>query len=520
MAASMTPAFGLPILHEGAHLLASLPDRLPVGVCAFDAAGRVLLANLLAREWLGPACVQGSHRQRLVASLPETCADLASLAIGARIVVTVGPRLLEVASQHAGQGVQWWIISDVSAELRLRAQLAEEACFLAHSHEAFLMLDLKGHVRYANQFAERERGFASNGLVGLHLAALERPCSTSYQDARTQGVDEVALRLAQLVAEGGTYRYHAFHRRADGGELPVEATLRPHRMSHETVVLLSARDDSRRVMHLQALLQAKGEAETANRAKSAFLAITSHELRTPLTGIIGFCELLGLEVGSAPPAVAESCQKYLKLITESSHSLLTIINDVVDLAKIEARTLEVKPVSSDLERILDQQTELWSPRAAAKGLDLRRLRSQGSPGRITTDPHRVGQILGNLLSNAVKFTERGRIELGCEYHGETVELGVADTGPGVPEEERDRIFNAFWQAADHHTRSQGGSGLGLYICKSLADLLGGRIWLERSGPAGSVFKLRLPRATTVRASGRLMKSDQWIKTAKGFEPLR
>jgi signal transduction histidine kinase len=126
--------------------------------------------------------------------------------------------------------------------------------------------------------------------------------------------------------------------------------------------------------------------------------------------------------------------------------------------------------------------------------------------------------LDNLLSNAVKFTERGRIELSADYLDDAVELTIADTGPGIPEDIRDRLFKAFWQAADHHTRATGGNGLGLYICKSLGELMGGRVWLHLATTGGSVFKIRLPKIAAVRPSGRLMKSDVWLHSPTGISP--
>ena len=496
--------------------LAALCEFALCGMVAFDYRDRLSYANQLAREWLGTTLVGGATRREIVELLDPSNAELARLRADQRMVVVVGSRLIEVTVRALPDGLAWHLM-DSSAELRLRSQLAEEASFLAHSNEAFLVLDTSGTVRYANQFAERERGHPTNAMVGLNLLALERPCNPSYQDVRVLSADELRRRLETLVQEGGQLRYNAWHKRADGGELPVEVTLRPHRMSQENVILMSARDDSRRLMHLQALMQAKVEAETANRAKSAFLAITSHELRTPLTGIIGFCDLLQLEIASAPPALAESSQCYLKLITESSHSLLMIINDIVDLAKIESRTLEIRTASVDIEHQLAITERLWSERAAEKGIELVRRPTIGTGGRVQADAQRVRQMLDNLLSNAVKFTERGRIEIGLEYATDHLEITVADTGCGVPEEFRERLFKAFWQAADHHTRSSGGNGLGLYICKSLADLMGGKVWLHLSTSAGSVFKLRIPKVAAVRPSGRLMKSDVWLRTANGLE---
>ena len=495
---------------------AALCEMALCGMAVFDQRDRLSYANTLAREWFGNALVGGATRDEVVTLLDPSNAELARLGPNQKMVVVAGSRLIEVTVRALPDGLAWHL-QDSSAELRLRAQLAEEASFLAHSNEAFMIVDGHGTVRYANQYAERERGYPTNGMVGLNLLTLERQCNPSYQEVKIVSGDELNRRLAVLIHDGGQLRYNAWHRRADGGELPVEVSLRPHRMSQEMVILLTARDDSRRLMHLQALMQAKVEAETANRAKSAFLAITSHELRTPLTGIIGFCDLLQMEIASAPPVIAENSQSYLRLITESSQSLLMIINDIVDLAKIESRTLEIRPASVDVDHQLAITERLWAERAAAKGIELIRRPVVGTPVRIATDAQRLRQMLDNLVSNAVKFTDRGRIELGLEYLTEHIEITVADTGCGIADDVRDRLFQAFWQAADHHTRTTGGNGLGLYICKSLADLMGGKAWLHLSTKGGSIFKLRLPKVAAIRASGRLMKSDVWLLTANSLE---
>jgi PAS domain S-box-containing protein len=492
----------------------AISELLPSGIVVFGADGRMRLANPMAGALLGRSPEPGELRAHWVARLDPSCGQLAHLGSGGTVVVVAGGRLVEVGAREH-RGGMLWTIQDRSSELRLRAQLTEQASMVAHSHEAFMVIDQQGYIRYANRFCETERGFDAHGLVGRNLAQIERPCGPGFDDARDQSPEELRARLQQVLKNDEPSTYNAWHRRRDGNELPVEATLRPHRVSQETVLLLAARDDSRRLMHLQALTQAKAEAEAANRAKSAFLAVTSHELRTPLTGIIGFCDLLQLDFAGGP----EESQRHLKLISESSHHLLAIINDIVDLSKIEARTLEIRTSAVDPEEAVDLAAQLWRRRAETKGIAVVRKPSVGSGGgTITTDPQRLRQLLDNLMSNAVKFTEKGRVELSLEHRHDGIEITIADTGIGVPERAGERIFQAFWQVADHHTRSAGGNGLGLYICKNLAELMGGRVWLHGSSSAGSVFKVRLPLSCAMK-NARLMKSDVWLHSPKGMEPV-
>lgn len=502
-----------------------LAERLPIGICAFGPDDRLLFANAVVRRLFDSPMPRDEARKALVVRLGESCAGLATLKPGQRMVVPVSGKLLEVEAQEGTAGGLLWLVNDNSAELRLRAQLAEEASFLAHSHEAFMVVDLNGVIRYANEFCERERNHDAGGMVGLNLADQEKICDVTYQNREPVAISDLRKRLAEVV-KTGMLRYNAWHlHRRSGehsgehrGEHGVEVAMRPHRLSNELVILVTAHDDSRRLMHLQALSQAKAEAESASRAKSAFLAITSHELRTPLTGIIGFCELLQLEKSDGNPQTL----KYLQLISDSSQSLLAIINDILDFSRIESRTLDIRPVKVDPEQVLDLVSRSWKERAGVRGLKFTRLATKGAPTGCTCDPLRLRQMLDNLLSNAVKFTEKGKIEVRLEYQAETIEFTISDSGCGIGEGQRDNLFKAFWQAADATTRAAGGAGLGLYISRQLAELLGGSVWLHSSSPNGSVFKLSLPQICLTGGNARIRTSGVWTsvpRAGEGAKPI-
>jgi PAS domain S-box-containing protein len=499
-----------------ARSVVNLPDditeRIPVGMCVFTQDDRLAYANGLVRRFFDCPVPLGEARKALVVRLGESCAGLTALKPGQKMVVAIGGRLLEVEAQEGADGGLLWLVLDHSAELRLRAQMAEEASFLAHSHEAFMVIDSAGLIRYANEFCERERGYQPGELVGRNLADLEKRCDATYHNVEPLATGDLRNRLAEVMKKG-VYRYNAWHLHANGGEHPVEVGMRPHRLSNELVVLVTAHDDSRRLMHLQALAQAKAEAESANRAKSAFMAITSHELRTPLTGIIGFCELLQLEQGDGSPQT----QKFLQLISDSSHTLLAIINDILDFSRIESRTLDIRPVKVDPEQVLDLVARSWKERAGVRGLKFVRLSTKGTPTGCVCDPLRLRQMLENLIGNAVKFTEKGKVDVRLEYQDETIEFTISDTGCGITEEEQANLFQSFWQAADATTRAAGGAGLGLYICRQLAEMLGGTVWLHASSPNGSVFKLRLPQVCSGRYNARVRTSGVWAKTPRPGE---
>lgn len=466
-----------------------LIHRLPLGILIFDGHGMLVSANQAAERLLGHILDLGTTQATIIQRLGPGGAGLTRLVPGQKVVVLSGSLLLEVEAQRLDGGTLLWLVDDKSEELRLRSQLAEQASLLAHGNEAFLVVDQEGLVRYANHVFERDMRADPGALVGQPLLDFQRGTSDTYEDGQPVPQEDLRARMAELFTTGGPLRYNAWQRRADGTEYPVEVSMRPYRMSQEPVLLTTVRDESRRLQHVQDLMAAKAVAEAANRSKSAFLAITSHELRTPLTSIIGFCDLLLLEYGDKPGDLAH----YLKLISESSRSLLRIINDILDLSKIEAKTLEVRVEPVDPDRLLDLLAELWQQRASVKSLRLVRVPSTGAARPFYSDPLRLRQVLDNLLNNAVKFTRQGSIELRLEHHTEDLVFSVVDTGSGIPEKEQAQLFQPFWQLAEATTRREGGTGLGLYICRQIAMLLGGTIWLAKSDGTGTTFKLRLPR---------------------------
>jgi signal transduction histidine kinase len=231
----------------------------------------------------------------------------------------------------------------------------------------------------------------------------------------------------------------------------------------------------------------------ASRLKSEFLANTSHELRTPLTAILGFLRLI--MDGSVGDPVKQ--KEFLKIAHESAENLLNIINDVLDLAKIEAGRLEVHFAPVPARTVLEETRTLFKHQMKSKGLNFQ-VRGTDSKLVIWTDPDRTAQILTNLLSNAIKFTNSGgSITIDCQRSAEGVLFTVQDTGVGIPKEELDKIFSSFYQVDGSTTRQQGGTGLGLTISRRLAELIGGTLVLESEGPGhGVTAKLVLGEFTT------------------------
>ena len=234
------------------------------------------------------------------------------------------------------------------------------------------------------------------------------------------------------------------------------------------------------------LIQEKENAQKANIAKSEFLANMSHELRTPLNGVIGFSELL---VKSSLPDVQN---QYAKAINTSANILFAVINDILDFSKIESNKLELEYVKTDIVKILEQSVDIIKFSGDKKGLEILLDIPQNLPRYIKTDPIRLTQILANLLGNAVKFTKKGEIELKVEYiNGEnnkgTVKFLVRDTGIGISEEQKKKLFKAFSQADSSTTRKFGGTGLGLIISDLIAIKMGGKINFNSEENKGTTF---------------------------------
>ena len=236
------------------------------------------------------------------------------------------------------------------------------------------------------------------------------------------------------------------------------------------------------------LLEAKEAAENADQLKSAFLATMSHELRTPLNSIIGFTGIL-LQQMAGP--LNEEQTKQLGIVRDSARHLLALINDVLDISKIEAGQLDLVSESLDLRASIGKVADIVRPLAAKKGLDLT-VDVAPAIGGWTGDARRIEQILLNLLNNAVKFTERGHVALRAAIADDRLRIAVADTGIGIAPENAERIFLPFRQVDSGLARRHEGTGLGLAICRRLAELLGGTVVVQSHPGQGSVFTLDLP----------------------------
>jgi PAS domain S-box-containing protein len=239
------------------------------------------------------------------------------------------------------------------------------------------------------------------------------------------------------------------------------------------------------------LIKAKERAEESDRLKSAFLANMSHEIRTPMNGILGFADLL-----KEPDLSGEKQQEYIGIIEKSGARMLNIINDIIDISKIEAGLIQLDITASDINKQIEYICNFFKPEVKAKGMKI----SYSTPltaneSTITTDREKVYAILTNLVKNAIKYTNQGSIEFGYDKKGGYLEFFVKDTGIGIPKGRQEAIFERFIQADISDKMANQGAGLGLAITKAYVEMLGGNIWVESEEGIGSVFYFTLPYIT-------------------------
>jgi len=276
--------------------------------------------------------------------------------------------------------------------------------------------------------------------------------------------------------------------RADGSRIWVSESVRVFRNPKGEPVLFEgvAIDITTRRETARTLQAAKDAADVANRAKSQFLASMSHELRTPLNGILGYTQILRRD-----PALTEKQNDGLSIIHQSADHLLAVINDVLDLAKIEARKLELHPAEFDLHEFVDGVQAFFQPRAREKNLLLETAFSPDLPRVVIGDAQRLRQVAFNLLSNAVKFTNRGGVVFSAEKNGGNIRFTVSDTGPGIAPEDQTRLFEPFSQIGDYKRHAEG-TGLGLNVSRGIVEQMGGSLLLESRPGWGSRFWFEVP----------------------------
>jgi two-component system sensor histidine kinase/response regulator len=353
--------------------------------------------------------------------------------------------------------------------------------------DAVVSMDLDGRISGWNSQAERTFGWTAEEAIGRRVSETIIP--PRLRDAHEEGLRQFRATGASEILNK-RIELTAINRQ--GEEFAAELSISPIQSGDTTTFCAFVRDINERLSAAEALCRAKDAAEAANRAKSAFLAHMSHEIRTPLNGILGFADVL-LKMG-ADASEAER-RDYHETINHSGRHLLELIDDILDLSKIESGQMEVEMVRCEPHKVVAQAISILRVRAQEKGINLEYRWDSPAPHTILTDPSRFRQLLMNLIGNAIKFTDRGAVEVVARLNENGVAprlaIDVIDSGIGIASDSLERIFEPFTQADQSITRRFGGTGLGLAISRQISLLLGGGLNVESEPGRGSRFTVEI-----------------------------
>ena len=359
---------------------------------------------------------------------------------------------------------------------RLRDQQFYTRSLIESNIDALMTTDPQGIITDVNKQMEALTGCTRDELIGA-------PFKNYFTDPERA---EAGIKL--MLSEKKVTDYELTARTRDGKETVVSynATTFYDRDRRLQGVFAAARDVTERKRLDHALEEAKVSAEDANSAKSDFLARMSHEIRTPMNAIIGMADLLW------ETSLASEQREYVRIFRKAGSQLLDLINDILDLSKVESGHLTLESIEFDLAELLDKTLEMMALRAHEKGLELALRIAPEIPAVLVGDPARLRQVLINLVGNAIKFTETGEVIVRVERDPEdgaagSLRFAVCDTGIGIPDDTRELIFAPYSQVDTSTTRRFGGTGLGLAISRHVVELMQGRIWVESRMGAGSKF---------------------------------
>lgn len=356
--------------------------------------------------------------------------------------------------------------------------------------DAIVIVDRGGRIAFVNSQTEKLFGYDRSELLGRNVDILMPDRFRGEQAGRSNPfLDESGVRPIDAA-----FDLHGLRR--DGSEFPADIGLSALESENGILVIASIRDITERKHFDESLREKILELERANLAKDHFLAGMSHELRTPLNAIIGFT---GTMLMRLPGPLTAAQEKQLRIIQTSAKHLLSLINDLLDLAKIESGKVKSNPEPFVCQEAIREVAETLRPMAEQKGLGLD-IELPRDDIVIETDRRAFVQILINLANNAVKFTSQGKISIELSRRHENgntmVDVSVLDTGIGIKPEDQAKLFRAFTQVNAAANRPSEGTGLGLYLCQKLASLIGGHIDVRSEYGAGSTFTLSLPSKTS------------------------
>ncbi|MFP4471883.1 MAG: PAS domain S-box protein [Bacteroidales bacterium] len=366
------------------------------------------------------------------------------------------------------------------AEIALQAHGERYKSILHTAMDGLILADQSGKIVEVSDAYMEMSGFNKEELLKMKIRDL---------DAGKSGDD--AQEHPHGMIRKGSNRFESLHRRKDGSVFPVDVSVSFRQKEHEYSVFF-VRDITRQKKASEALKEALRKAEESDRLKSAFLANMSHEIRTPMNGIMGFADLL-----KEPNLSGDEKDRYLGMIEKSGERMLNIINDLINISKIEAGQMEISMAETCINEILEYLDAFFKPEVERKGMKLAVISPLPDREAVAvTDNEKLYAVLANLIKNAIKYTETGTITVGYYNRNQSLEFFVKDTGIGIPADQQEMIFNRFAQVSMNSGRSYEGAGLGLSIAKAYVEMLGGKIWLKSAEGAGSTFYFTIPLNST------------------------
>ncbi|MDY0103020.1 MAG: PAS domain S-box protein [Lentimicrobium sp.] len=381
------------------------------------------------------------------------------------------------------------IIHDISEKKKAEDKLRLLNRAVEASSVSVVITDAVGNIIFVNPYFAELTGYSAQEVIGRKLRILNHG-KLSEPDG-----DE----LWRLIRLGNDWTGEYQNQKKNGAFYWEQSVISPLLSSTgELTHIISINEDiTERKKMLEELVAAKDKAEESNRLKSAFLANMSHEIRTPMNGILGFTELL-LE----PDLSNENKESFINIVHQSGQRMLSTVNDIVEISKIEAGMVYISEGEINLNERIKELIRFFKPEAETKGLKL--IVDKLLPiaqSTIKTDTNKLNSILTNLIKNSIKFTDSGTINLGCQYKGAAVEFYIKDTGIGIPVNRQKAIFERFVQADIEDKMVHQGSGLGLSISKAYIEMLGGKIWVESEEGKGSTFYVHIPCVIVTKEQG-------------------
>lgn len=383
------------------------------------------------------------------------------------------------------------IITDISEELKTKTRLIDSHTsyknILDSISEMLYILNGKGEFIYINKAAIKNYQYPSEELIGKTPEFVSAPDKNNLEEVG---------KMLEKAYNGVQNTIYFWGQRKDKSIFPKEVVLSPGYYFGQKVVIAVSRDISEHIKITDELTQAKEKAEESDKLKSAFLANMSHEIRTPMNAILGFSEII-----KDPDMDQNERIKFINIINRSSHHLLSLINDLVDLSKIYANQMHIVENKSSLNSLFFEIFEFFESEInnSDKKDHIKLSVSFGLPyGKdvILTDETRLRQVLTNIIGNAIKFTKAGKIHFDYKLLEEFLQFTISDTGIGIPQEQTKNVFNRFVQADQTISKRYGGTGLGLAISQACVELLGGEIWLESEVGKGTNVFFKIPYITS------------------------